>query len=489
MAVAGVTIAGLFAEWEREETARRDQSERMKAIFAVGKSNHLNPKALRAAFRIRYAELHQTAEERTKAEANDTVISEYLEVLAGLPGRAREIIEEFDAATGEIRDPSDKVAKAERTSARRAKAAKAEPAASINTEPATHAADGAAPDVPQADGAALNAGDAEPDHPPQVEASPAADSQAKASTGNAVEAEKGDLAIASSRRADGSGEASRLSVGGGTDASILGEGLEPAEAHNLGSDGSIPSPATSSAERPTVAAEVTTPEANTRGQTGSAGERARSLSPANAEAVAKKVEQSGQIAAVEPTVDTHQEPPSSHRSDPQGSAAATREGADTGAPEPFRTDAQRALEKVQAERAARRPGETWTETCPPIAVTRHELSRVFPEHFGMTLAELKDNIRENGVQRPIIKIDNAILDGWARYTCARELGIAYPVKEYDGSDPLADLIRWQCESRGKTLPRQSLASKLMKLVPDRAADIAELFGVEFAPAEKTRRVA
>ncbi len=60
-----------------------------------------------------------------------------------------------------------------------------------------------------------------------------------------------------------------------------------------------------STEQPTPAAKVTTPEANTHGQTGTADQRARSHVPASAKAVAKKVGQSEQEAGVELPVDTH----------------------------------------------------------------------------------------------------------------------------------------------------------------------------------------
>lgn len=47
-------------------------------------------------------------------------------------------------------------------------------------------------------------------------------------------------------------------------------------------------------------AKVTSPDANTRGQTGSAATRARSRCPASRKAAAKKVGQSGQEANIQP---------------------------------------------------------------------------------------------------------------------------------------------------------------------------------------------
>jgi uncharacterized protein (UPF0335 family) len=67
-----------------------------------------------------------------------------------------------------------------------------------------------------------------------------------------------------------------------------------------------PETATTSTEQPIAAAEVTTPDANTHGQTGTAHHSGLAASgPANAEAVAKKVGQSEQEAAIELPVDTN----------------------------------------------------------------------------------------------------------------------------------------------------------------------------------------
>lgn len=402
-------IARLYERWSPFEDKRREISDDLKALFAEIKAEGLNPKAARAAFAEFYRLDHQTADEADKRALNDADVELYLAALA----RVREGEPDADPETGEIVEPSDKLAKAERTSARRAKAARSEPKADI-TEPVTAAGPGDAQAVPTAEAS-----------PEQIAEPPGQDDPQAAG-----------------------------------------------RAHT-------PSPAATPSEADVVAA-----------ATDDAGSGA---SPDRAEA-----DVDGQLIPPATVAQTVPDGIPGQSSQAGGGAVATPAPLDT------RTSIQRTMDEVLAKREAekrvyyvptnpddikRRPGETWVETNPPMGMVRHEYNHAFPDYFGNAHADIVDDIRANGIQRPIIRIGNVILDGWTRYTIARDLKIPYPVKEYDGNDPLADLIRWQLETRGPGLPRQSVASRLMKLVPDRAPEIAELFGVEFAHVEKTRRVA
>jgi hypothetical protein len=117
------------------------------------------------------------------------------------------------------------------------------------------------------------------------------------------------------------------------------------------------------------------------------------------------------------------------------------------------------------------------ESTPPVGVVRHEYQRCFPERWGTDLAGLKDDIRANGVMKPILMRGNILLDGWSRYSIARELRIEYPVFEYAGADAeiLPDIIRANMADRSLNLvERQAIAKKLIKLAPEREAEIVEL---------------
>ncbi len=125
------------------------------------------------------------------------------------------------------------------------------------------------------------------------------------------------------------------------------------------------------------------------------------------------------------------------------------------------------------------PGSIRYERTPPVGIVRHEYQRCFPEAWGPALGDLKDDIRANGVRDPILMQGNILLDGWSRFMACRDLKIEYPVKEYDGTDPLADIIKLNMASRGLNLAeRISIARKLIKAAPDREADIAELMDLD-----------
>jgi len=121
------------------------------------------------------------------------------------------------------------------------------------------------------------------------------------------------------------------------------------------------------------------------------------------------------------------------------------------------------------------------EKCPPRPVRRHAFNTCWPDRWGMPLAIFADDIREHGVRKPIVKIDDEILDGWCRYTTARGLGLEYPVVQYHGDDPLADSIRWNLESGGRLLTlheQKQIANKLAKVPGNehRKEEILQLFG-------------
>lgn len=120
------------------------------------------------------------------------------------------------------------------------------------------------------------------------------------------------------------------------------------------------------------------------------------------------------------------------------------------------------------------PGIVIYERCPPEPVRWHEYAECFP----WTSVDARD-----GIDEPIVKIGNLILDGRARYDAARSIGIEYPVVQYAGPDPLTDMIRLNLESRNMSeKDKRAVASRLTKLVPDRADEIMVLFGLEMAEA-------
>lgn len=115
------------------------------------------------------------------------------------------------------------------------------------------------------------------------------------------------------------------------------------------------------------------------------------------------------------------------------------------------------------------PGTVTMESCPPEGVVAHPFAACWP----VNQIDATDGVRE-----PIVKIGKFILDGRGRYFAARAAGQEYPTVQYDGTDPLADCIRWNMASRTMSgMPLRTVAHKLCKLEPERADEILDLMGL------------
>jgi uncharacterized protein (UPF0335 family) len=161
------------------------------------------------------------------------------------------------------------------------------------------------------------------------------------------------------------------------------------------------------------------------------------------------------------------------------SSAANTGGDDVDEPHNAATHQAGAL----VEPAPAAPGYFTYEDFPPVPMKRTSFAHCFPELSARDYDALGTDIGLIGVQDPIVRHGNVILDGWARYNIARNLGIQYPVVEYDGEDELLDVIRWQRAARNFT-PTQSkkIAADLAKEVPHRASEIMAAFEIEMEDA-------
>ena len=103
-----------------------------------------------------------------------------------------------------------------------------------------------------------------------------------------------------------------------------------------------------------------------------------------------------------------------------------------------------------------------TETVPFEPVRWHQYADLFPWIEGQAFRELVEDVRKNGVIEPIVFYEGAVLDGRNRYMAARELGIAYPRVEYDGTDPLGFVIAKNLTRRHLTESQRGLVAKRLE---------------------------
>ena len=99
-----------------------------------------------------------------------------------------------------------------------------------------------------------------------------------------------------------------------------------------------------------------------------------------------------------------------------------------------------------------------------IPFKAHPLADLFPMMSADEMAALVEDVRDRGVQRPIVLLDGMVLDGRNRYMAARDAGVGYRVVEFTGEDPLGFVISENMRRRHLTdSQRAMVAAKIAKL--------------------------
>ena len=171
---------------------------------------------------------------------------------------------------------------------------------------------------------------------------------------------------------------------------------------------------------------------------------------------------------------------------PQAEASPSREQvAGTLADREARHEGQGAPASLPTPKYAA-PGIVTYENHPPEGVERSAISFAFA-NMGQDGALIQDELA-NGRAQPIVKQGKVILDGWARYMTARTMTeldgspLTYAVVQYDGTDPLIDIIRLNVE--GRMLNEQQkrvIAQTLTRQNPKRKDDIYRAFELWMEP--------
>jgi hypothetical protein len=94
----------------------------------------------------------------------------------------------------------------------------------------------------------------------------------------------------------------------------------------------------------------------------------------------------------------------------------------------------------------------------------HEIANLFPLMSEEEFVALKADIKENGLKNPVILLDGKILDGRNRFKACQEVGVKVITNDYDGNDPLSDVISWNLKRRHlNETQRASIAAKLANM--------------------------
>lgn len=112
----------------------------------------------------------------------------------------------------------------------------------------------------------------------------------------------------------------------------------------------------------------------------------------------------------------------------------------------------------------------------------HDYANLFPMLDAAGQDALRADVQQHGVREPVIQFEGRILDGRNRYMAARDLGLDFPVAEFDGTaaEALAYVLSTNLHRRHLTeSQRAAVAAKLsnMKrtdtLVQNRSANLQD----------------
>jgi len=99
----------------------------------------------------------------------------------------------------------------------------------------------------------------------------------------------------------------------------------------------------------------------------------------------------------------------------------------------------------------------------------HKYAQLFPMASEGELAEMAADIKQRGLLHPIITVNGQILDGRNRFRACELAGVTPDFREYEGVDPLADVISWNLHRRQlSTSQRAALAAELKPMFEEEA---------------------
>ena len=108
---------------------------------------------------------------------------------------------------------------------------------------------------------------------------------------------------------------------------------------------------------------------------------------------------------------------------------------------------------------------------PTSTLSFHPLADLFPLIEGAEFDALVADIAAHGVRESVVTFDGKILDGRNRYRASQAAGVACPVREYDGDNPVAFVVSANLHRRHlNETQRAWVASKIANLADGQRAD-------------------
>lgn len=99
----------------------------------------------------------------------------------------------------------------------------------------------------------------------------------------------------------------------------------------------------------------------------------------------------------------------------------------------------------------------------------HKLANIIPPMSEEEYQELKEDIRANGLEVPIVLYEGKVLEGRHRYRACQELGIKPRFKNYEGTQPLTYVISLNLKRRHLTASQKAtIAVEVLPILEEEA---------------------
>ena len=95
----------------------------------------------------------------------------------------------------------------------------------------------------------------------------------------------------------------------------------------------------------------------------------------------------------------------------------------------------------------------------------HKIAELFPLATQQELETMAADIKENGLKIPIILLDGEILDGRNRFAACELAGVQPRFIDYQGKNPLRDVISWNLHRRHLTESQRADVGRKVALLP------------------------
>jgi len=118
----------------------------------------------------------------------------------------------------------------------------------------------------------------------------------------------------------------------------------------------------------------------------------------------------------------------------------------------------------------------------------HSYADLFPLLGAADLARLAEDVREHGLQLPIVMYAGAVLDGRNRWLACEQAGVEPRTVEYEGTDPLGYVISANLQRRHLNESQRAMIAARLANIPKHKHKVNDDSSIELSQTEAAERM-